>query len=177
MIKRMPPELWKRIRSLALLGRAEFSPGRVRLHGIPEISRGAGGGRLVLGDEARIYQSVAFFLDHPDAVVTLGARSYLNRRTEIHCKSAVAIGSDCAISWDVCITDTDYHAISDSSPTAPVSIGDRVWIGARATITKGVTVGDGAVIAAGAVVTRDVPPATLVGGVPASVIARDVTWN
>ena len=52
----------------------------------------------------------------------------------------------------------------------PVVIGDGCWIGANVTIIGGVTVGDGAVIAAGAVVTKDVPPMTLAGGVPAKII-------
>lgn len=52
-------------------------------------------------------------------------------------------------------------------------LGSNVWIGANAVITKGVTIGDGAVVAAGAVVTKDVPPMTIVGGVPAMVI-RDM---
>lgn len=52
----------------------------------------------------------------------------------------------------------------------PVVIGNDVWIGANALITRGVTIGDGAIIAAGAVVTRDVPPYAIVGGVPARVI-------
>jgi acetyltransferase-like isoleucine patch superfamily enzyme len=47
-----------------------------------------------------------------------------------------------------------------------------VWIGSNATILPGVTVGDWAVIAAGAVVTNDVPPYTIVGGVPAKIIKR-----
>ena len=53
---------------------------------------------------------------------------------------------------------------------APIAIEADVWIGAAATILPGVTVGAGSVVAAGAVVTRDVAPATLVAGVPASVV-------
>jgi acetyltransferase-like isoleucine patch superfamily enzyme len=52
----------------------------------------------------------------------------------------------------------------------PIKIDANVWIGAAATVLPGVQIGAGAVVAAGAVVTRDVPPATLVGGVPATVI-------
>lgn len=52
----------------------------------------------------------------------------------------------------------------------PVTIGNDVWIGARAVILDGVTVGDGAIVAAGAVVARDVPPYAIVGGVPARTI-------
>lgn len=52
----------------------------------------------------------------------------------------------------------------------PVTIGNDVWVGARAVILDGVSVGNGAVIAAGAVVTKDVPPYAIVGGVPAKLI-------
>lgn len=47
---------------------------------------------------------------------------------------------------------------------------DDIWVGANATILKGVHVGRGSIIAAGALVTKDVPPYTIVGGLPAKVI-------
>jgi acetyltransferase-like isoleucine patch superfamily enzyme len=52
----------------------------------------------------------------------------------------------------------------------PIAIDTNVWIGAAATILPGVRIGAHSVVAAGAVVTHDVPPATLVAGVPATVI-------
>ena len=58
--------------------------------------------------------------------------------------------------------------IQDQPITARgIHIGSNVWIGALVAIRDGVTVGDGAVIGAGSVVTRDVPPDTVVAGVPA----------
>ena len=51
-----------------------------------------------------------------------------------------------------------------------IVIGRDVWLGANVTVLPGVTIGDCAIIAAGAVVTKDVPPNTVVGGVPAKVI-------
>ena len=51
-------------------------------------------------------------------------------------------------------------------------IGNHVWIGSNATVLSGVTIGEWAVVAAGAVVTKDVPPYTIVGGVPAKIIKK-----
>jgi len=54
--------------------------------------------------------------------------------------------------------------------TTPVTIGDDIWIGANAVILPGVSIGNHSVVAAGAVVTKDVPPRSLVAGVPARII-------
>lgn len=53
-----------------------------------------------------------------------------------------------------------------------IVIGNDVWIGYEAVVLAGVTIGDGAIVAARAVVTRDVPPYTVVGGVPARPIRK-----
>ena len=53
-----------------------------------------------------------------------------------------------------------------------ITVGNDVWIGYEAVVLSGVTIGDGAIIGARAVVTKDVPPYTIVGGVPAKPIRR-----
>ena len=65
---------------------------------------------------------------------------------------------------------TEHPVLSEKRP--PTVIGNDVWIGYEAVIMAGVTIGDGAVIGARAVVTKDVPPYTIVGGVPAKPIRR-----
>ncbi len=60
--------------------------------------------------------------------------------------------------------------------TAPVSIGNDVWIGCRSIVLKGVSIGDGAIVAAGSVVTKDVPAYTLVAGNPAQIKKKVAGW-
>lgn len=57
--------------------------------------------------------------------------------------------------------------------TAPVTIGDNVWIGGGAIIMPGVTIGDNAVIGAGSVVTKDIPGNTIAYGTPCRVIREN----
>lgn len=57
-----------------------------------------------------------------------------------------------------------------SRTKGPIVVCDEVWIGCNALIMSGVTIGKGAIVAAGAVVTKDVPPYSIVGGVPAKVL-------
>ena len=102
---------------------------------------------------------------------------YINNNCEIRCSNSIIIGNEVAIADNVVIRDNDSHEIDGSPLTAPVIIGNHVWIGTRAIILKGVTIGDGAIIAAGAIVTKDVPPNTLVAGIPATVKKENVKWH
>lgn len=74
------------------------------------------------------------------------------------------------------VNDTIFDEVSYAdSDKHHVVIGNDVWIGANATILNGVHIGDGAIVAAGAVVVKDVPPYTIVGGVPAKEIKKRFT--
>ena len=74
----------------------------------------------------------------------------------------------------VSITDSDWHDIYDRSlsigNTEAVKIGNNVWIGDSAIISKGVTIGDNAVIGAGAIVVKDIPANAIAAGNPAAVL-------
>ena len=89
----------------------------------------------------------------------------------------VQIGSHVNLAQGITVTalnhnfcDKDLRIDEQGVSTAPVTIGDDIWIGANAVILPGVTIGNHSVVAAGAVVTKDVPPHSLVAGVPAKII-------
>ena len=112
------------------------------------------------------------------ARVRIGARTTVGISTLIYASERIEIGDDCMIAPFVHIVDSN-HGTRRGMPmnrqpneTAPILIGDDVWIGAHAVVLKGVTIGDGAIVAAGAVVRDDVAPYTIVGGVPARVIGE-----
>jgi maltose O-acetyltransferase len=71
--------------------------------------------------------------------------------------------------------DNDFHRIEpdrrDEMPdSAPIVLGENVWVGGRVIVLNGVTIGRDSVIGAGSVVSSDIPPRSVAAGVPAKVI-------
>jgi acetyltransferase-like isoleucine patch superfamily enzyme len=134
------------------------------------------GAQFALGRKAALRVGDYVFAAHPIVLA----------EQEVH------IGNCVFISFNVVIADTDYHPIDPAerildaiamSPlakgrsrpsitTAPVFIGDDVWIGPNVTILKGVCVGSGAFIEPGSLVTRDVPARARVLGNPAQIVGE-----
>lgn len=108
----------------------------------------------------------------------IGSGTWIGAFTLIDGSGGLTIGEGCDISSGVhiythssamrCVSGRRY----DTVDREPVHIGDRVFIGANAVVNMGVTIGDEAIVGAGAVVTGDVPPRTVVIGVPARPVAR-----
>jgi len=108
--------------------------------------------------------------------ISIGDNSMLGQDSIIGSTAEVTIGNDVMMGPEVLIY-TSNHGTEWGIPmrlqplrSAPVHIGNDVWIGARCIVLPAVTIGDGAVIAAGAVVTADVPANAIVGGVPAKTL-------
>ena len=105
----------------------------------------------------------------------LGERVFINSGCRFQDQGGITIGDDCLIGHDVVLAtlnhDMDPSRRADLHP-APIVIGSRVWIGAKATVLPGVTIGEDAVVGAGSVVTKDVPAGTVVVGSPARVVSE-----
>ncbi len=124
-----------------------------------------------IGRGSHIHMGAQFF--YP-AGVKIGKGSVLGQNIFLDGRDKLVIGNHVDIASDVMIynSEHDIHSEDFHPISAPVVIGDYVFIGPRAIILPGVNVGRGAIIAAGAVVTRDVPEFAIVGGVPAKIIGE-----
>lgn len=99
------------------------------------------------------------------------------------CQNKIEIGDYVLLGADVMVMDSNFHDTDwkgrmdgahgiNGAKTAPVKIGDNVFIGTRSIICKGVTVGARSIIAAGSVVVRDIPEDCIAGGNPCKIIRK-----
>jgi acetyltransferase-like isoleucine patch superfamily enzyme len=155
------------------LGRGVYLDEGVYIHACPNGVE-IGENTLVMHHaELHVYN----FRNMPHSGIKIGRDGLISEFTVIRGQGGVTIGDRVYTSPFTQIVAVN-HVFDD--PTRPfveqgitaqgIVIEDDVWIGSGAIITDGVRIGKGAVIAAGAVVTRDVPPHTVVAGVPARVI-------
>lgn len=129
---------------------------------------------VVMGDRVRI-RPLTILFGSPEHPIKIGNDVYVNANCWFHGASApLTIGNNVSFGPGVRIfTDSGPNTctlLQDVYPLkeGPVSIEDQVWVGTGAVIMPGVTIGHGSVIGAMSLVTKDVPPHTVVAGVPAA---------
>ena len=107
--------------------------------------------------------------------IRVGKNVFINTGCRFQDQGGIVIGDNALIGHNVVLATLNHEedpARRHIMRPAPIVIGQSVWIGANATVVPGVTIGDGAIVAAGAVVTKNVPPRTVVGGVPARIMKK-----
>ena len=129
-----------------------------------------------IGSGSHIHMGAQFFYPANVAIgkgTIIGANAFLDGRDKL------TIGSHVDIASDVMIYNSqhDIHSEDFKAISAPVEVGDYVFIGPRVIILPGVKLGKGVVVAAGAVVTKDVEEFAIVGGVPAQKIGERSNKN
>jgi acetyltransferase-like isoleucine patch superfamily enzyme len=112
-----------------------------------------------------------------------GARISIGRNcgfsgTVVGCAEAITIGDNVLCGGNTFITDFDWHPINRHNPeaqeadSAPVVIGDNVWLGLNVVVLKGVTIGENSVIGANSLVIRSIPANVVAGGNPCRVLRQ-----
>lgn len=173
--------LW--FRFLLWLNKVSFGKHCQVSGGIPQI-RISFNTVVSIGDNAKFnnytdvaWYSVSSLWVRRGAVLKIGDNFGINGGL-ICVANKIVIGSNVKIGGGTKIFDTDFHPVNfedrrfsdEQTKTAPVVIGDDVFVGTSCLILKGVTIGARSVIAAGSVVTHNVPPDEIWGGNPARFI-------
>ena len=130
--------------------------------------------------------------EHVEECIEIGKNVNFGDDVRISCTNKIKIGDNVLLAGKILIVDNshgNYKGKLQSRPdeipnkrkivSAPIIIGNNVWIGEGAVIQQGVIVGDGAIIAANSVVTKNVRSNVIVGGIPADVLKeyeKDELW-
>lgn len=136
-----------------------------------------GKGRIEIGRDGLI-KPHAMLIAYGGSIV-IGDRVSINPFSILYGQGGLRIGSDVLIAAHVTIIPANHRfdrpdviIRKQGEDRRGITIGDDVWIGTGARILDGITIGTGSVIAAGAVVRSDVPPYTVVAGVPARPVKK-----
>jgi acetyltransferase-like isoleucine patch superfamily enzyme len=134
------------------------------------------GDHVTIGAFATIKPSNYYGRDLGEGLM-VGDRSNIGAYCYVGCSGLITIGNDVMISPRVSLYAENHNCADVDRPMReqgitrqPIVIEDDCWIASGSIILAGVTVGRGSVVAAGSVVTRDVPPYSVVAGVPATVL-------
>lgn len=162
-----------------------------RTNGIPYIVRAIGAGEChieknfsmnngIKGNPIGCYERCTLIIDR-GASLFIGENVGISQ-TAIVAHDNITIGNNVKIGGGTCIYTSDFHSLDAdirktkndimNRKTAPVNIGNDVFIGAKCIILKGVTIGNKSIVGAGSVVTKNIPEGEIWAGNPAKFIRK-----
>jgi maltose O-acetyltransferase len=126
---------------------------------------------LRIGEQSIIFMNTEF-IDCRSA--TIGKGTVIGNHCCIDARGGLVIGNNVNISsYTLLIAGShDVQSVDFAGSAQPITVEDDVWLCTHCTILAGVTVGRGAVVAACAVATKNIPPYTIVAGIPAKAIGQ-----
>jgi len=140
-----------------------------------------GPGRVVFGDNVNAWSHAeknVLITYTPDSLITVGDGTRLNG-AGIQAYTCVKVGPRCILGSTL-LFDSDFHNPDPRlrhdrqapRPSAPITLGENVWLGGQSAVLKGVTIGENSIVAFRALVVEDVPPNVVVAGNPARVVKQ-----
>lgn len=137
-------------------------------------------GKMIINGPYSIGRGCRFDIAE-NATLIIGNGGFINANSIISISSGLKIGNDCSISWGCQFIDSDFHIINYERKierSNEILIDNHVWIGCNACLLKGTVIPDNCVIAANSVVSGIFKEkSVLIGGNPAKIIRRDITWK
>lgn len=163
--------------------------GYVKLVGWPLIHKYPKS-RIVIGKNVTLVSTSKGNLagiNHPVILATLSENARIELKdncgmsgSALVCVEKIRLGRYSGLGVNSCVYDTDFHTIDPiarrrqkciaEAKSAPVIIGDDVWVAANAVILKGVKIGDGAIVGTGSIVTKSIGKRVVAAGNPAKII-------
>jgi len=133
-------------------------------------------GDFVLGDGVKI-----FINDNAELIIggrELEFRSGITSNVIVMVYKKITIGKDFLCSWNVFISDSDWHIINETNFNKDINIGDHVWVGNNCSILKGSIIGNNCIISSfSKLVNKNYPENIMIGGIPAKIIKQNVSWK
>lgn len=130
-----------------------------------------------IGPHVYLFAGSEFLAPH---MIRIAGQVHVGRFCQLDARGGITLGRNVVIASHTLLITADHDPNDPDfrGRLGPISVGDRAWIGSRATVLRSVDIGEGAVVAAGSVVTRDVEPWSIVAGVPARrVAARNMSQS
>lgn len=106
--------------------------------------------------------------------ISIGDYCLIAPGVEITSAEGIRVGDNCMIAQECILSDSDWHGLYNRTRpfrcSAPLTLGDNVWLGARTVVGKGVTIGENSVVGTGSIVTKSLPANVVAAGNPAQIV-------